>query len=254
MDVNNEYGTLAIQQGCVELLRVFHSFCVDNDIQYSIAYGTLLGAVRHKGFIPWDDDIDVLVDRENFDKIHNKISQSPLLLERLTEKTLWTERLTLRDADYSGSYAPTIDIFVLDHSPNNSILRKLKLFMIYALQGMIKYHLTMKKGSLLMKMFAFVTYMLGRPFTHKKKYRWYQGISKWGNRKETNYSQCYNTLFSYIPTRFPSNILDKIIRLPFEDIEVFALADYDIFLTAQYGDYMTPPKERKPVHLKNQEA
>ena len=51
-----------------EILDDFDSFCHSNDIQYSLAYGTVLGAVRHKGFIPWDDDLDVMMTRENYNK------------------------------------------------------------------------------------------------------------------------------------------------------------------------------------------
>ena len=53
----------------LNLLKKFHSFCVENGIRYFLAYGTLLGAVRYKGFIPWDDDVDVLVPREDYKKM-----------------------------------------------------------------------------------------------------------------------------------------------------------------------------------------
>ena len=69
MDLENKYGTLEIQKELLLLLQEVHNFCVSNDITYSIAYGSLLGAVRHKGFIPWDDDLDIMVDRENYKKI-----------------------------------------------------------------------------------------------------------------------------------------------------------------------------------------
>ena len=52
-----------------EILCAFDDFCKENDIKYSLAYGTLLGAVRHGGFIPWDDDIDIIMNKENFDKL-----------------------------------------------------------------------------------------------------------------------------------------------------------------------------------------
>ncbi|MDD5941152.1 LicD family protein [Fibrobacter sp.] len=57
-----------IQQVSLEILKEVHSFCMENGIQYSLAYGTLLGAIRHKGFIPWDDDIDLYMTRPNYER------------------------------------------------------------------------------------------------------------------------------------------------------------------------------------------
>ena len=69
MDVNNEYGTLEMQKRLLILLERFHQFCVMNAIQYSLDWGSLLGAIRHKGFIPWDNDLDIMVDRNNYYKL-----------------------------------------------------------------------------------------------------------------------------------------------------------------------------------------
>ena len=57
-----------IQKYSLEVLLHIHDFCVAHNIDYTLAYGTLIGAVRHKGFIPWDDDIDIIMTRENFDR------------------------------------------------------------------------------------------------------------------------------------------------------------------------------------------
>ncbi len=57
-----------IQQHSLKVLLHVHEFCVAHDIHYTLAYGTLIGAVRHKGFIPWDDDIDIIMTRENFER------------------------------------------------------------------------------------------------------------------------------------------------------------------------------------------
>ena len=63
-----------IQKEELEILLYFDRFCRDNCLKYSLAYGTLIGAARHKGFIPWDDDIDVFMPRNDFEKLKQKFN------------------------------------------------------------------------------------------------------------------------------------------------------------------------------------
>ena len=60
---------IPLQKKLIEVLGDFHEFCVSNDIEYYVYGGTALGAVRHGGFIPWDDDIDVIMTQKNFDNL-----------------------------------------------------------------------------------------------------------------------------------------------------------------------------------------
>ena len=62
----NRYGTEEAQNELLDLMKTFHRFCEESDIRYSLYGGSCLGAVRHKGFIPWDDDLDICVDRQNY--------------------------------------------------------------------------------------------------------------------------------------------------------------------------------------------
>ena len=105
MDVENKYGTLAIQMELLKLLKAFDAFCQQFGVKYTLSGGSLLGAVRHKGFIPWDDDIDCIVDRNNFNKLCDVIKDNKTLqFERWTKDTLWIGRVRLRQFDYQGSY------------------------------------------------------------------------------------------------------------------------------------------------------
>ena len=104
MDIENKYGTLATQKGLLGLLKEFHSFCVQNNVAYSLAAGSLLGAVRHDGFIPWDDDLDVFVDRGNYNRIIQLLSNhDSLVTVRDGKELLWIDRVR-RKADTDEGY------------------------------------------------------------------------------------------------------------------------------------------------------
>lgn len=67
--MTNEYGLEEIQKELLDIMKIFHNFCEEKGIRYFLFGGSCLGAVRHKGFIPWDDDLDVCVDRRNYNKL-----------------------------------------------------------------------------------------------------------------------------------------------------------------------------------------
>ncbi len=254
MDQENKYGTLAIQESLLRLLKAFDAFCNQHQIKYSLSGGSLLGAVRHHGFIPWDDDLDCVMDRSNYRKFSEAIkSCDTIFIDRLTSSSLWIDRLRLRECDYSGSYLPTMDIFVYDNCPDNPIRAKIKMLFIKMLQGMIKNKADLTKGSLLLKLCSLGCLVLGYPFSYATKRHWFDKVSQWWNGSSSRFVKIYNDQYFALKTLYPSNVMDinKIVRLPFEDTMVNGLAEYDRYLTLIYGDYMTPPVENKrvPQHL-----
>ena len=70
-----EMTLVEVQNACLDILKDVHAFCKAHQIGYSLAYGTLIGACRHKGFIPWDDDLDIMVSRQEFKHLLKKIHQ-----------------------------------------------------------------------------------------------------------------------------------------------------------------------------------
>ena len=65
---NGNYGTAPYQKELLQLIKDLDAFCEQNGIRYSLAGGTLIGAIRHNGFIPWDDDLDIMLDRDNYNR------------------------------------------------------------------------------------------------------------------------------------------------------------------------------------------
>ena len=251
MDTENKYGTLNAQMGLLELLKEFHAFCVQNDIRYSLAYGSLLGAIRHKGFIPWDDDLDVFMDRNNYNKLAQMIEHSrDLQVERDSVDSLWVDRVRRKQTEPNGKYQPTLDILLLDNVPEAPLKRKAKLLLVLMLQGMIKPSPSFDKGSVVLKICSVATFVMGKLLPIKWKKSWYRKISQIGNSKPSKQVANYNGEFADLRRCYPSDMMEHIVECDFEDTRAYIVKDYDMCLTTQFGDYMTPPQEseRKPAH------
>lgn len=246
MDIDNKYGTLSTQTGLLELLKEFHAFCCQNNIRYSLAYGSLLGAIRHKGFIPWDDDLDVFVDRKNYNRLVEILPQDKMLtMVRDSAESLWVDRVrrSKRKEDYSGKYEPTLDVLVLDNVPEKPLKRIIKLVLILMLQGMIKPNPNFNKGSIVMRVCSVVTFIMGKLFPIGMKKRWYRKVSQIGNSLPSKQIANYNGEYADLKRCYPNDMMDHIIDYDFEDTSAYIVADYDMCLTTQFGDYMTPPRE-----------
>lgn len=248
-----KYGTYERQQELLSMITDIDRLFRENGIVYSLCGGTLLGAVREHGFIPWDDDIDILVDRSNYVKICRLFSgevQAGDTCYRLSPY-LWIDRIQKADDTRDILQASTIDLFLADNSPDNSMVRRCKVLLLKMLQGMMKEEQDYSGISLFYKTALWITYIMGKPFSAKTKFRWYQAVSQIGNAKKTKYISCYNDLFRLMALRYPAEMMDAFEYRQFEDISLPITLEYDVYLTTAYGDYMTPPEEeeRKPQHI-----
>ena len=251
MDKDNQYGVLDQQKKLLEFFRRFHSFCIENDIKYSLDWGSLLGAIREKGFIPWDDDIDIMVDRANYNKILRCIESDNSLLFTIVT-TLWISRIRLSQEKDSNSYPLTIDILVMDNAPENEINRKWRVLLIKILQGTLKGKPKsigkFKNVGVIVRTIAMIIYYLGLPFSHSRKMRWYDKLAQLSNKKNTREITSYYEEYSCLGKYYPKNLLDEMILVPFEDMEAYVVKKYHNCLITQFGlDYMTPIKTR-PNH------
>ena len=137
----NQLSLEQIKEIEFELLKSFNAFCYKNKIKYFIAYGTLLGAARHKGFIPWDDDIDIYMPREDYDRFLNlEPPHGTFLISPLSKGGVWTfAKLAAKGTRFQESgikvkvnnYGVFIDITPLDKNYKNKILAKINFRIVH---------------------------------------------------------------------------------------------------------------------------
>ena len=247
MDDKNLYGTLEVQKQLIGLLKRFDSLCVMNGIKYSLSSGSLLGAVRHGGFIPWDDDVDVTVKRKDFDAL---VSAAAGDSEVCFSKILWLDRFRY-SSDSGKDSAPTIDVFIWDNMPDSAIFRSLKYLSVVLCQGLFKARPS-RKIPKLKRMLMWPMSLVGRIIPENRKVKLYERLSSAGNRHTTSYCGGYHDQFHALNFKYPATMMDSLERMKFEDIEVSVMTDRDNYLKIIYGsDYMTPTpeSERRPRHI-----
>lgn len=245
----------------VSLLNCLDSFCKKNNIRYWLDFGTLLGAVRHKGFIPWDDDIDVAMLRDDYNKtakLFNSQSDGRYLFQTPTSDSsmcypfgkLLDTKTVLYEYGKSGIKTSVyIDVFVYDNSPDdihevNRMLRK-KDFL-----GRIRrLKLPMRSG---ISVFKKIIYLLGRFLLYPVSMNY---INKALDKNGRKYEKIETTNVSnFVNPYDPALTVSKDLFLSqteviFEGDLYPAPQKYDYWLTKLYGNYMKlPPIEQREGH------
>ncbi len=248
-----------------DMLKYIKSVCDENGIQYFLAYGTLLGAVRHKGYIPWDDDIDLYMTRENFCKFAKVMEKNNhsyyKLLSLDTEKnyTLPLPKVINTNTTLTQTMQKEkmplgvfVDVFILDNIPQNVAKRKYlfkKLKFFQECWSASQYKTTLKGKSLKGKVFTLILLMpalLGSRFWAKKLDT---AAQKYNSMKSDSVSSLNFSVYGRERDTIKKDILGNGIELTFEDGIYCAPEKFDDYLTALYGDYMTlPPVEKRCSH------
>lgn len=246
-----EKDLAAIHEELLLLLRKFHEICLKHGIQYSLHGGSLLGAVREKGFIPWDDDADLSVTRAEFKKLHKILQEEDLGPEfRYDTDARFTKLVMKRE----GKPPVWADIFIYDYISPNPVARKLKLLSNYFFvlftrtkeeQQMSNLH-GLYSGVKKFVMNAVVAVGNLFPMGWRLKLATANMQSFPGNRTLIHRA---NDQYVGIHMTLPVGVMDTFEIVPFENIEVMIAARYDEILTVSYGpDYMTP-RQDKPAEM-----
>lgn len=259
-----------LHQYDLEALKAFDTFCNKHGLRYFAIGGTLLGAVRHKGFIPWDDDIDVGMPRPDYDKLISlaKKFPKPFVLEEYryskgfqsyfmkvrNEKIELLETVT-ETKDKRRGYL--LDIMPMDGTPNNKILRKLyycKVLFLRFLCGTANVHtgiLTSRPKWEQQVLKVCRALKLYKVLTIKKIYK---SMDKLFHKQDVLKSSYIGTITGAYKTReiVPAEyfgIEEEAVYLEFEDMKIRVPKQYEVYLTHMFGDYMQlPPEEKRKIH------
>lgn len=224
-------------------LRDIVAVCNRHGIQYNLMCGTLLGAVRHKGFIPWDDDVDLLMTREEFTKFRKVYPEECDRRFELTYLDTWTPRVMNRDPEKAAAFT---DFFILDPVPEGKLNRELWFLRLHLLQGMLKKNVDYSRFSWKNKILLFATHLMGMPFSVEWKTKRYEKVS---TQQKTGHDLCMsNGAFELMMHIWHPEQFEEKITVPFEDVQCLIPAKYQEVLTILFGpDYMTPPPEAERV-------
>lgn len=247
-----------IKQTQLSVLRTVDEFCCSNNIKYTLAAGTLIGAVRHKGYIPWDDDIDIYMLREDYERFlvefsvenhkvysyKNSKDYNFPFAKVADEKTILNEY----KSEVKNDIGINIDIFPVDYMPNdekeaNSVMRKISV--LSKIEGYKRSVLSKDRG--VFRNCALAIYkLLLLPFS----YNFFNNLIEQQALKyrdaKTNFVG--NMVYGYgIKERCPNIGYDKYVDMLFEGFSFKVISSYETYLTNVYGDYMTPPPVDKQV-------
>ena len=254
----------------LEILKEIDRVCRLNHISYFVDSGTLLGAVRHQGFIPWDDDLDIGMLREDYKRFQEIAPRDlggqyvfvtchtepdyPFMFGKVMKKgTVYQEEKSKKVGFVQGIY---VDVFPFDHFPAEEKQQKKQGKQLTALRAMIRnkagYATWVKDGKTdYVKLaknipFKLASIFFSRPYLIKK----YESVAERYNSEDTEVYYTFG-ISRYGKWRLPVEAIRKTVLLPFEDALVPCPEGYDQYLRLLYGDYLElpPEEERENRHL-----
>lgn len=257
IDIKESHGIL------LEIAKDFHRVCVDNDIPYYMMGGTMLGAIRHKGFIPWDDDMDFGIPRKDYYRFI-EVAQKQMKSEYhvFSYKNLeWLCKDTLKIADIrtiveehnedqtkdpKQEIGINIDVFPLDYSNGHTRF----LSPLWKINELNNIYLCRNRTLLDNQTFRQRLEFLVSKFAKMSKEELIlKSREIIGSGSNGDYIANY---YGYWGGKefIPKKIYGQPVLYDFEDTSFFGQQDYDGYLKLMYGDYMKlPEKENRHVHF-----
>ncbi len=250
----------ALQLAELDILKNVLALFEKHGITYFALGGTMLGAVRHKGFIPWDDDIDIGVPREDYERLEKIAKQLPAHMEyqcfddnpdypyyfaRFVDRRITVRSVRAETDELTPAW---IDIFPLDGMPNSGLRRKLHglnilaarmMFQISRFESIVNTKRSNRPASEKAIIWCVKTFRLQKLIQKDKAFRMLDRTLKRCPYGPSDYN--LNAMGAYkLREMFHKEVFGEGSLYPFEDIEIRGPQDYEAYLTQLYGDWRTP--------------
>lgn len=249
----------------LELLKYTTSICERNNIKYYLVWGSLLGAIRENGFIPWDADIDIAMYRKDYDKfcsyLIENVDEYVFLSSYLTDKNHSSPHAVVKlkgthiilpkghnimyKEKYDGIY---IDIFPIDNVPEDINLQKKQNRKILRIQQIIKYKLAATYGGetgILKRCIKKVVSFVLKPISLSRLNNKMDSIYREYDQVETKYVAMLTDPMFYPKQTFKREVFGEGKNVSFEGNYFMAPEHPEEFLSLAYGDYLVKPPEDK---------
>lgn len=254
----------------LKILSEIDRICRKYHIQYMLDAGTLLGAVRHQGFIPWDDDVDIAFTRKNYDAfikvVNRELPEGMTFLDckslqgghaffDFTSRIIFNNSQMHRDTPMMQYYEGKlnhlwVDLFVIDRLPENKTSAKWTLLLHKAIYGMSmghRYQLDYSKYSFLHKLAVGGLASVGKLIPMKVMFNMQDLVAKKDGKCKSNLLYYSNYQPDYLHVRLQREWCEETVDLDFEGRKLMVPKGYRHVLEQVYGNYMTMPPEDKRV-------
>lgn len=255
-----------IHQEDLKIFKFFQKICNENNLKYYAIGGTFLGTIRHKGFIPWDDDMDIAMPRKDYDKFIEIFKENnyefKLYNYKLTpEYKFYISRLCnpkYKMTEISGYETELfIDIFPIDGMPSNKFIRNIHYIRIFYHKLMLSFYyndtidMNMKRKPYEKILIKIAKMNLFKKFINPNKQK--DKIDKLLKMYSFQTAKYSGTIMGTYKTKeiVETELFGKATLYPFEDTFIYGPEKYDEYLTHMYGSYMKLPKEEdRRIHCK----
>lgn len=248
-----------LQSVILSIAKDIDRICKAYSINYYLLGGSAIGAVRHQGFIPWDDDLDIVMDAKNYDRFicicrEHLDKEKYYLQEGYKDWPMPFSKLKLRGTvlkepsgfvNDSGEQGIYVDIFKLENAPSS----KMGQIWQYVCAKYLLCNCLLRRGWENTSLLKRLMMLASAPLNITGLRRFFQNQVEKYNGRDTDYRMFFAGRYRLSTSFYRKEIFGKPQWVPFEDTQLPVPEGYDEWLTQIFGDYMTPPPQAKQVGL-----